>query len=353
MSPLRRVVGPEGARRYRTWGRGSGGRARYVEADILPHGDAGMNPLPFASTDLAFVSGFQDGLADLLNVVLNYIAPALSAVLVIWIIVQGILVMRGDLDARRGITQIIRVVLVYGLVSGSTLYTEIVQQWFLQSVPTWIAGLTVSNKGALPTTLPITLDLVLAYMQAALESIAALIPTDNNQDASSVAMAKLVLYGTLWTLFALYEAANLVTSVLVALGPLFIIGYLFESTKQVTQRWVGQLIYYAILFLLVNVVATIVIAVDLKYVTAELAALVVAQALSPVAGQINDIWDLDIFLLTGDFIVICMPGAAAAISGGYATGRGETNFGGLGGARSPFGSRGGSVGPGDSVARAG
>ncbi len=313
-----------------------------------------MNPLPFASTDFAFVTGFQDGLANLLNEVLGYIAPALSAVLVIWIIIQGILVMRGDLDTRRGLTQIVRVVLVYGLVSGSTLYTEFVQQWFLQSIPTWIASLAVSNGGALPTTLPVNLDYMLAYMQTTLEQISALIPTANNQDASSVAMAKLVLYGTLWTLFALYEAANLVTSVLVALGPLFIIGYLFESTKAIAQRWVGQLIYYAILFLLVNIVSTIVVTVEFYYITVELAALALAQAVTPVAGQINDIWDLDIFLLTGDFLVVCMPGAAAAISSGYATGRGESNFGGLGGAKAPFTSPArGSIGPQNAVAKAG
>ncbi len=314
-----------------------------------------MNPLPFVSTDAAFVLGFQNGLADLLNLLLGDIAPALSAVLVIWIIVQGTLVMRGDLDARRGISQIVKVVLVYGLVSGSTLYTELVQQWFLGSVPTWIAGLTTSNGAITPTALPLTLDLLLAYMQTLLEAISALIPTANNQDASSVATAKLVLYGTLWTLFALYEAANLVTSVLVALGPLFIIGYLFESTKAITQRWIGQLIYYAILFLLVNIVATIVVTVDSGYIETELALLAIAQAATPVAGQINDVWDLDIFLLTGDFIVLCMPGAAAAISGGYATGRGETNVGGLGGAKSPYASYGGggNVGPQNSVAKAG
>lgn len=318
-----------------------------------------LNPVPFASTDYAFVFGFQNGLADLLNLVLAYIAPALSAVVVIWIIVQGTLVMRGDLDARRGLTQIVKVALVYGLISGTTLYTDFVQQWFLDTVPTWIASLTGANGATLPTLLPYKLDLVLGGMQAELETISSMISPNNNQDASSVQMAKIVLYGTLWTVFALYEATNLVTSVLIALGPLFIIGYLFESTKAIAQRWVGQLIYYAILLLLVNVVATIVVDVDLAYITAEVLALQALQALGPVAGQINDIWDLDIFLLTGDFIVISMPAAAAAISGGYATGRGETGVAQLGnkaasgGASGGSSQSGGSVGPQSAVARGG
>lgn len=285
------------------------------------------NPVPFSLTDLAFVVSFQEYLSTLLVTVISYIAPALSALLVVWIIVQGTLVMRGDLDARRGLTQIVKVVLVYGIVSGTTIYTEFVQNWFLQTIPGWIEEVTDTSGNGLPLSLPATLDALLAIVQQDVEQASALIGSGNNIDASSVQMAKLVLYGTLWTVFALYEAANLVSSVLIAIGPIFIIGYLFESTKPIAQRFVGQLIYYGVLLLLVNIVASIVIKTEVSYVTTELIAI---SALTPIAGQISDIWDIDIFLLTGDFLIISMPAVAAAISGGFGASRGETSVGSLG-----------------------
>lgn len=290
-----------------------------------------MNPLPFFSTDAVFVANFQVGLSLLLQWVVTMVTAPLSALLVVWIIVQGLLVMRGDLDVRRGVTQIVKVVLIYGLVTGTSLYTEYVQDWFLDTLPTWIANLAVLNGDFVPTSIPLQLDQLLALVQAELETISALIPAGNNVDASSVQMAKLVLYGTLWTVFALYEATNLVSSVLVALGPIFVIGYLFDATKPIAERWIGQLIYYAFLLLLVDIVATIVVKAELQYVTIELALITI---LTPIAGQINDIWDLDIFLLTGDFLVLSMPAAAAVISGGYGAGRGETSVGSLGGGSS-------------------
>lgn len=286
-----------------------------------------MNPVPFYLADQAFVGSFSLYLSTLLATVISYVAPALSAVLVVWIIIQGTLVMRGDLDARRGLTQIVKVVLVYGLISSSANYTTFVQNWFLETIPGWIQEVTDSSGNALPLSLPLSLDGLLAIIQQDIEQISALIGAGNNIDASSVQMAKLVLYGTLWTVFALYEAANLVSSVLIAIGPIFLIGYLFESTKPIAQRFVGQLIYYGVLLLLVNIVASIVIKTEVTYVTAEL---ILISAMNPVAGQISDIWDIDIFLLTGDFIVISMPAVAAAVSGGFGAGRGETSVGSLG-----------------------
>lgn len=43
-------------------------------------------------------------------------ASPFTALIVLWVIVQGVLVMRGDLDARRGISRIIRVTLVSAFI---------------------------------------------------------------------------------------------------------------------------------------------------------------------------------------------------------------------------------------------
>ena len=67
---------------------------------------------------------------------------------------------------------------------------------------------------------------------------------------------------------------------------------------------------------------------EVAYLTAES---VLITALTPLAGQISYFYDLDIFLLTGDFIVLAVPVIASAIGGGINASRSETGYGGLGG----------------------
>ena len=291
-----------------------------------------MNPLPFTVTDGVFTIAFGSYLGGTLSLVVTAVAAPLSATIVLWIIIQGILVMRGDLDTRRGVTRIVKVVIVYALVAGGAAYTETVQNWFTTVVPNWIAGVTTN----LPViqSIPIELDILLQLAQQALENIAAQIGTGNNTDESSYQLAKTVLYGTLFTIFALYEVARIMTEVLVAIGPLFLIGYLFDATRQIAERWIGQLVNYAVLLLLIFIVGTIVITTEVAYITLESSLITV---LTPLAGQISDFYDLDIFLLTGDFIVLAVPIIAGAIGGGINASRSETGYGGLGGGGQGFG----------------
>ena len=283
-----------------------------------------MNPLPFSTTNAAFSAAFSAGLDNTLFSILEGIAAPLSAVLVVWIIIQGILVMRGDLDTRRGVNRIIKVVLVYALISGATYYTNYVQNWFIYTVPQWVSSVAGGPQTFLG--IPLSLDAVLQLAQQGLERIASQIGTENTTDESSYQTAKTILYGTLFTVFALYEVTTIMTSVLLAIGPLFIVGYLFDATKQITERWIGQLINYAILLLLINIVAVIVVEAEFTYMTLELG---LFSALQPLAGQISDFYDLDIFMLTGDFIIVTLPAVAAFISGGINSSRNEVSIGSL------------------------
>ena len=59
--------------------------------------------------------------------------------------------------------------------------------------------------------------------------------------------------------FAIYEFAVIIMGIMVAIGPVLVVGYLFEATKGVADRWVGKLITYSLLTLLINITLTVVL----------------------------------------------------------------------------------------------
>ena len=278
-----------------------------------------MNPIPFTIADGFYGKAFASGLSNLMiSIQGDIIAPALACV-TLWIMVQGILVMRGDLDARRGVNRILKIALVTTLVITAEDYDNVVQEFFITIVPNFVRDFSspvTSALGGIPGQLDAIFDTCMIEFQA----IAAEIGPMNDQDAMAFQGAQFVLYGTLWSMFTIYEVTNVMTEVLVAIGPLILIGYLFDATKGITDRWIGQLITYALLLLLVTTVATIVIAVEASYLTAQLALILLS---GPTSAQIVSFYEMDMFLLTGDAFVLALPAIAGLLGGGVALSPGE------------------------------
>ncbi len=278
-----------------------------------------MDPVPFSTADGFYGKALASGLANLLGSIQDdVIAPALACI-TLWIMVQGILVMRGDLDARRGVNRILKIALVTTLVVTAEDYNTVVHDFFITTVPAFV------NDFSSPITkvfggIPGQLDAILDACMIEFQAIAAEIGPMNDQDAMAFQGAQFVLYGTLWSMFTIYEVTNVMTEVLVAIGPLILIGYLFDATKGITDRWIGQLITYALLLLLVTTVATIVISVEATYLTIQLALIALT---GPTSAQIVSFYEMDMFLLTGDAFVLALPAIAGLLGGGVALSPGE------------------------------
>ncbi|MGI4794032.1 MAG: type IV secretion system protein [Janthinobacterium lividum] len=277
-----------------------------------------MNLFPFTAIDTEFGAAFGIYLSSTMNSILAGIAGPLTLLVTLWVIVQGILVIRGDMDARRGVIRIVRLALVVGLVLSSGYYAYYVQSLFVTVLPNYIAGLTggMAHFAGIPTSL----DTMLIVSEAELNLIGAEIIPSNAMDEAAFQHSQFILIGTLWTAFSIYEITSIMTQVLVAIGPLFVICYLFDFTKPIAERWVGQLINYTILFLLINVVLTVIVVTESAYLTIELAAIAFS---GPTALQIADFFDLDLFLMTGDLIIVTLPLVAAVLGGGANGGPGN------------------------------
>lgn len=275
--------------------------------------------IPFSTADGLYGKTFSDGLTSFLTSITEAVAAPALACVTLWIIVQGVLVMRGDLDIRRGIGRILKTAIVFSLVISASDYTGYVQNTFTETVPTFIAGVT--NGGVAGLELPNKLDIILDLCEAEFQVIASEISPTNQQDQAALHTAEFILFGTLWSVFAIYEVSIVMTDLLLAIGPLILLGYLFDATKGIADRWIGQLITYALLLLLVLTVSSIVITIETKYLTAQLALITL---IGPAAGQIMSFYDMDIFLLTGDAFVLALPTIAGLLGGGLSLQPGES-----------------------------
>ena len=272
-----------------------------------------MNQTPFTNMATNFGAAFGNGTQTAITALLAAVATPLLACVTLWIIVQGILVMRGEMDARGGITRIIKVALVVGILTSSGLYTTYVQTLFITTIPNWFATAAGGSQAAITST-PATFDNIWQVTEHSIETINAQISIYDVVDAVSLALIELSIMVLLVVTFAIYEFAIIAIGIMVAIGPVIIVGYLFEATKGVTDRWIGKLITYSLLTLLINVTLNIVLTGEKTYMRVIL--IQQASGLASVPIQIKVLIELTMFFAMGAFIVVSLPAIAAALGGG-------------------------------------
>lgn len=286
-------------------------------------------PIPFTVTDETYHEAFKLALTNMVGKVESYVAGPLLTCVTLWLIVQGILVMRGDITARSGITKIIMVALVASIISSSSLYSQFVENLFEQGVPSMVQQLG-GDFGAPNETIPFQMDAAFRIGQAGFLATSAGIPMNDDLDSLNFEGAQLFYYFTMWSIFAIYDLIDIMVSVLVTFGPLFLLAFLFDFTRGIAKQWIGQLIGYSILLLFASVVASIVIATIAAYLVATFGAAAALTAAGNAigtawgvqnggkAGQIVGLYEVDMFIMTGNALVVALPAIAASIGGGVA-----------------------------------
>jgi type IV secretion system protein VirB6 len=273
---------------------------------------------PFTTIDFVYKQAFDLYISNIIGAIESTLASPLLACVTLWVIVQGVLVMRGDIDARRGVTKLLMVALVIGLVSSATLYHDYVGALFQEGIPNFIRRLG-GNFGLPADALPTQIDLVFRAGEAAFQRVAAQIPPDNELDAVAFDGAQFLFYFTLWSIFGIYDVIGIMMSVLVSVGPIFIIGFLFEATAGITTRWVGVMIAYAIMLLLILIVASVVVSV---LILASVP-IFVQIAAGTTSQDIILLYELDFLILTGNALVVAVPTIASTIGGGVGVNGGQ------------------------------
>jgi type IV secretion system protein VirB6 len=217
------------------------------------------------------------------------------------------------MDPRGGITRIIKVALVVGILTSAGLYTNYVQTLFITTIPNWFAT-AAGGPHVNATSTPATFDNMWSVTENMVEKIGQRVAIYDIIDAVSLALIELCLMILLIVTFAIYEFAIIIIGVMVAIGPIVIVGYLFEATKGVADRWVGKLITYSLLTLLINITLAIVLQGEKAYMRAILTQQATGVAAVPI--EIKILIELAMFFAMGAFIIISLPAIAATLGGG-------------------------------------
>ncbi|WP_192180416.1 type IV secretion system protein [Mesorhizobium amorphae] len=266
---------------------------------------------PFTAIHTIFDQAFTLGLHRVLEKIQEAVSAPLVACVTLWIIIQGCLVMRGQVDARGGISRVIMVSIVVALILGQANYQQYIESVFDDTIPRLAHQISGSDLPFIGISQK--LDIMFASTQYALQVIASEIGPMNGQDLLAFQGAQWIFYGALWTAFEIYDAVGILTKVLLAIGPLVLVGYLFDHTRDIATKWIGQLLSYGLLLLLLNIVATIVIAAEAASLTVML---VVIKTSGTTAAKIIGLYELDMLFLAGDALIVALPTIASSIAGG-------------------------------------
>lgn len=265
---------------------------------------------PFEDFDTSLRTAFSTGTSNVISQGLSAVASPFTALIVLWVIVQSMLVMRGDLDARRGISRIIRVTLVSAFILEAGIYNGYVVNLFQTVLPTWAASSVSSSTASTPKLLDdiwnslvnysATIDKQLHWFQVV--------------DLIELAMIAIADGAMLTIAFAIYICSSLMTAVILSLGPFVIAGFLFDATRNISERWIGKLVGLALLSLLVDVTMIIVATVYGLICWPVILMQFLLRERRVLPFKIME--QTAMFIAVSTFILISLPAAAAFIGGG-------------------------------------
>jgi type IV secretion system protein VirB6 len=267
---------------------------------------------PFYVFDQTIQQPFTNGMTATVNAAMSAIQGPLTAIIVLWILLTGILVMRGDVGVRTGVTRIISVSLVVGLLMSATLYNEYIVSFFSSGIPDWLSSAFLGVTGAQPT----------AHQFDAIwnEANELFVTAERNLNFYNVLYS--VELGLLQDLivfpigvtFLIYEATKIMIDVIVSIGPFVLAGYLFTATRGIADRFIGKLIGLTILTLLIDIVLSIIINGDAAYFNVSMTNLSFANTAETVTICIQFL----VFLMLGSLICAFLPAVASYLGGGVA-----------------------------------
>ena len=266
---------------------------------------------PFYYFDQVVQTPFTDGVAGTVNTAMSVVQGPLTAIVVLWIIVTGILVMRGDVGARTGITRLISVSLVVGILMSATLYNEYITDFFTQGIPNWIASSFEGVSGIAPSAQQF--DTLWMKSTAVFGEVGQGLQWYNVIYNIELAILEIAVAIPIGVMFLIFEVAKIMLDVVVSIGPFLLLGYLFSATKGIADRFIGKLISLAILILLVDIVLSIIINGYTTYI-ADTMAIVTTNTNRAVDMAV--IIQMFIFFAIGALVATFLPGLAAYFGGG-------------------------------------
>ena len=272
----------------------------------------GMNTFGDFSTEYAQI--FSVGTANIVSESINAISGPLTGLVVLWLIVQGILVMRGDISVRSGVTKIIRVSIVVALLSSLALFSTYIVSTFQTVLPNFVAD-ALTNGTAVGVTAPHLFDQIWDYSMEMVERTNAQLPLWDVVDGVELALVQFAIGASLMASFMVYEVSQIMLGIVVGLGPFVLIGYLFDATRGIALRWIGLLIGLSLLTVLIAIALNIILNGEELFIQQA-----AAVGATNIQTGLATLTQATLFYALGAVIIILLPGIAAYIGAGISFG---------------------------------
>lgn len=244
------------------------------------------------------------------STVITNVTPLFTSLLIIWIGIWGILLMFGKSEAtlQEAFFRILRIGFIFTLGLSIGTYSAVVVDFIFgwpEEIVGWITGNPSSNLAA---TIDLLMDSMIAIVTSAWKKAGIF---DGNFGYYLIALIvggfAVVISVTLAFLILL---SKIILSVLLAVGPIFIILLLFNTTQKFFESWLAALMNYGFLLLLSVLVALLIISV----INTIVAGLGTPDTIATVYGAMK----VSIILLLSTLVLRQTPQLAANLGGGIA-----------------------------------
>ncbi|WP_429057487.1 type IV secretion system protein [Aeromonas veronii] len=252
-------------------------------------------------------------IVDTVGNVVGFASPLFTSMMIVFVAMWGYLMMFGRVQEplQDGVFRIIRIggIMALGLTVGT--YMGVVVS-FLQQGPEHISAVVSGAGGTSADTLDALFSQVFAVSKAAWDKGGVL---DGNFGLYLIALIVLVI-GSGLTLFVafLILLAKLMTTVLLGIGPLFIICLLFKVTQRFFESWIAMVSNFGLLLVLASSVGTLMTSLAQTYIEK----LAPNQAAAAKAANLGDAAMLCLVFALCILVVRQVPSVAAALGGGIA-----------------------------------
>ncbi len=215
-----------------------------------------------------FTTSVIDPIKSLTSDVLVAAGLPLELLLIIMLMVMGIGMVYGRTNAAGVVNRLIRMAIVVSVIAESSVYFFYVQGFFLHGIPdfftTHIIDLFTAAPahGASPTSPGTGFDTALNVImgdaklleKSAPTGISGIVPRFEIAAITSISVAALAF------LFAVFMVVQTLIGFVIVIGPLMVLGYLFDYTKRITDGWLSALITLSIMTLVVDIVVLVLVA---------------------------------------------------------------------------------------------
>jgi len=242
---------------------------------------------------------------------INFVTPIFTSLMIIWIAIWGYMMMFGKTSEplTEGIYRILRIglILTLGLTIGT--YMDVVVDLFSKGPETIATIISGSKTGTAATTLDNLFTKVFNVSEAAWEKGGIM---NGNFGMYFIAIIVL-LVGAILTLFVafLILLSKIMTTVLLAVGPLFFTMLLFNATQRFFESWLSMVMNFGFILILSSAIGKLITTIASEYV----------DSLGTNASALANLGDTGMLCIVFGLctlVVKQVPAVAAALGGGIA-----------------------------------